>query len=84
MGFPINKFDTPRPTLPQIPRRVSFDSFDLSWQCPSSLIFYRAASRARGEYLRTHFKNMHEVAAVVSGIYIFRWIRKDMLTGFQA
>ncbi|KAF8578072.1 60S ribosomal protein L17/L23 [Ramaria rubella] len=25
-------------------------------------------SRARGEYLRTHFKNMHEVAAVVSGM----------------
>lgn len=25
------------------------------------------ASRARGEYLRTHFKNMREVAAALSG-----------------
>lgn len=26
------------------------------------------ASRARGEYLRTHFKNMREVAAALSGM----------------
>ena len=26
-----------------------------------------AASRARGEYLRTHFKNMREVAAALTG-----------------
>lgn len=25
------------------------------------------ASKARGEYLRTHFKNMREVAAALSG-----------------
>ena len=27
------------------------------------------ASRARGEYLRTHFKNMREVAAALTGMF---------------
>lgn len=30
-----------------------------------------AASKARGEYLRTHFKNMREVAAALTGKGIF-------------
>lgn len=29
-----------------------------------------AASRARGEYLRTHFKNMREVAAALTGAFV--------------
>lgn len=29
-----------------------------------------AASRARGEYLRTHFKNMREVAAALTGQFV--------------
>ena len=32
------------------------------------------ASRARGEYLRTHFKNMREVAAALSGETIVKGI----------
>ena len=28
------------------------------------------ASRARGEYLRTHFKNMREVAAALTGAFL--------------
>jgi len=31
-------------------------------------LFLHPASRARGEYLRTHFKNMREVAAALSGL----------------
>jgi ribosomal protein L22 len=34
------------------------------------------ASLARGEYLRTHFKNMREVAAVLSGVWLVRCIIK--------
>lgn len=30
------------------------------------------AARARGEYLRTHFKNMREVAAALSGVFMIR------------
>ena len=32
---------------------------------------YQTASLAHGEYLRTHFKNMREVAAALSGVTCF-------------
>lgn len=36
--------------------------------------YYRClASRARGEYLRTHFKNMREVGAALTGESRLLW-----------
>lgn len=35
------------------------------------MTFFDSAALARGEYLRTHFKNMREVAAALTGRYSF-------------
>jgi len=42
------------------------------WVCLHSLtdLCNLPAARARGEYLRTHFKNMREVAAALSGSFV--------------
>lgn len=40
------------------------------------------ASRARGEYLRTHFKNMREVAAALTGNFdrsVAKWSCSDTI-----
>jgi large subunit ribosomal protein L17e len=43
------------------------------------------ASRARGEYLRTHFKNMREVAAALSGkeYNVFFGVASDQYIGMK-
>lgn len=42
-------------------------------------------AKARGEYLRTHFKNMREVAAALSGEFWLKWnlIESIILSGFK-
>jgi hypothetical protein len=43
--------------------------------------YLRLASRSRGEYLRTHFKNMREVAAALRGKPYIRMVyRRERLT----
>lgn len=36
-------------------------------------------AKARGEYLRTHFKNMREVAAVLTGMLDFSGMSRELL-----
>lgn len=65
-----NRFDTPRPTsLPPTRRSVGsiqgLETLEYGYiRCWTDPLI---VAKARGEHLRTHFKNMREVAAVLTG-----------------
>lgn len=63
------RFDTPPPTLP-LPTRRSV-RLEIFAPRPTGGVARGSAdetvAKARGDYVRTHFKNMREVAAAVSG-----------------
>jgi hypothetical protein len=68
-SFPLTVFQfvTPLPPSLPIPKKVSSNHEILA--CDPKLTWL-TASRARGEYLRTHFKNMREVAAAITGALV--------------
>ena len=59
------QFVTLLPFLPQIPKKVG--QVVVIQRIGTKRDYLRLASRSRGEYLRTHFKNMREVAAALRG-----------------
>lgn len=62
----LMQFVTPPPLPPPTPRRVRPEMLSLRAET-YIYVGISPASRARGEYLRTHFKNMREVAAALTG-----------------
>ena len=67
--FGIQFVTPPLPLLPT-PRKVRWkveSCAGLRGKLTVPLVRAFVASRARGEYLRTHFKNMREVAAALTG-----------------
>jgi len=55
----------PPPSLPT-PKKVGLELVKLE-DGRKLTVLVSTAARARGEYLRTHFKNMREVAAALTG-----------------
>jgi len=60
------QFVTPAPLSPQTPKKVG-QAVVIQGTGTERNDRLSLASRARGEYLRTHFKNMREVAAALRG-----------------
>jgi hypothetical protein len=61
------QFVTPAPLLPQTLKKVG-QVIVLKGMRAERDGYLRLASRSRGEYLRTHFKNMREVGAALRGL----------------
>ena len=61
------QFVTPLLHLPTTPKKVRCRMF-MTWGNTKQEKNKITASLAHGEYLRTHFKNMREVAAALSGV----------------
>jgi len=60
------QFVTQQPLSPQTPKKVG-QVIVIQGTGTERDDYLQLASRARGEYLRTHFKNMREVAAALRG-----------------